>query len=145
MHIYRHTQPGTATRIAVLGALVAAVLTLVTVGPRPVLWLLVALALLGLLTFGSMTVEVHPDRLTFWFGVGWPRRTFSLPEIQAWSAVKNPWWYGWGIHLTPFGWLYNVGGSEAVQLELSDGRRLRVGTDEPERLCEAIRSMKGAR
>ena len=34
--------------------------------------------------------------------------------------------------------------SGAVQLELHDGRRLRVGTDEPEQLSEAIRMMKGA-
>jgi len=56
--------------------------------------------------------------------------------------VTNPWWYGWGIHLTPSGWLYNVGGARAVQLDLHNGRSLRVGTDEPERLCEAITVLK---
>jgi hypothetical protein len=46
--------------------------------------------------------------------------------------------------LTPQGWLYNVGGSGAVQLELGDGRRLQVGTDEAKGLCEAIKAMKRA-
>ncbi len=141
--MYHHTQSGTATRIAAIGALAAAVVTFVKVGSRPLLWLVVAIAGLGVLTFGSMTVEVDQQRLTFYFGPGWIRRSFELVEIRSWTAVRNPWWYGWGIHLTPYGWLYNVGGWQAVQLDLQDGRRLRIGTDEPERLCEAIKVMKG--
>ena len=76
------------------------------------------------------------------FGPGWIGRSFPLREIRSWTPVTNPWWYGWGIHLTPSGWLYNVGGSRAVQLDLHNGRSLRVGTDEPERLCEAITVLK---
>lgn len=142
--MYHHTQPATVTRYAGVAALGVAVYTLVALGSRPALWLLVAVAVLALVTFGSMTVEVDHDRFTFWFGPGWIRRSFPLAEITSWSAVRNPWWYGWGIHLTPQGWLYNVGGSGALQLELRDGRRLRVGTDEPQRLCDAITVMKGA-
>jgi hypothetical protein len=143
--MYHHTQPATVTRIAAVAALAVAVYTIAQLGSRPILWLLVAVAVLGVLTFGSMTVQVDQDRLAFWFGPGWIRRSFPLGEIESWIAVRNPWWYGWGIHSTPHGWLYNVGGTGAVQLDLRDGRRLRVGTDEPERLCEAIKMMKGAR
>jgi hypothetical protein len=32
----------------------------------------------------------------------------------------------------------NVGGLDAVGLELTSGRRFRIGTDEPERLLHAI-------
>lgn len=144
LRMYHHTQSGTATRVAGLAALAAAVFTFVRVGPHPVLWLVVAIAVLGVFSLSSMTVELDQERLTFWFGPGWIRRSFTLAEIRSWVAVRNPWWYGWGIHLTPYGWLYNVGGREAVQLELHDGRRLRVGTDEPDQLCEAITVMKGA-
>ena len=143
-HMYHHTQSGTVTRIAAAAALAAAVYTLARIGPHPILWLVVVVAVLGVFSLSSMTIEVDQDRLVFWFGPGWIRRSFHLAEIRTWAAVRNPWWYGWGIHLTPHGWLYNVGGSGAVQLELQDGRRLRVGTDEPERLCEAIKGMKGA-
>jgi hypothetical protein len=142
--MYHHSQPATVTRIAAVAALAVAVYTVARLGSRPLLWVVVAVAALGILTFGSMTVEVDQSAFTFWFGPGWIRRAFPLAEIQSWTAVRNPWWYGWGIHLTPHGWLYNVGGAGAVQLELRDGRRLRVGTDEPERLCEAIKVMKGA-
>jgi hypothetical protein len=142
--MYHHTQPATVTRYAGVAALAVAAYTLVELGSRPVLWLLVAGAALGILTFGSMTTDVDHDRFTFSFGPGWIRRSSPLDEIKSCSAVRNPWWYGWGIHLTPQGWLYNVGGTRAVQLEFRNGRLLRVGTDEPEHLCEAIKVMKAA-
>jgi hypothetical protein len=141
--MYHHTQSATVTRIAAWATVVVAVSTVAWVGPRLILWLVVVIALLGALTFGSMTIEVDHERLRFWFGPGWIGRSIALRDIQSWTAVTNPWWYGWGIHLTPHGWLYNVGGRGAVQLELRDGRRLRVGTDEPVRLHEAITAMKG--
>lgn len=140
--MYHHTQTGTPTRIAAIGSLAAAVFTLTRLGPHPVLWIVIAVAGILGLTFGSMTVEVDHQELRFYFGPGWIRRSFYLVEIRSWTAVTNPWWYGWGIHLTPYGWLYNVGGLQAVQLELHDGRALRIGTDEPKRLCEAIQGMK---
>ena len=142
--MYHHTQTATVTRIAAIAGVGAGVYALARVGSRPLLWVVVAVAVLAVFAFSSMTVEVDQTRLAFWFGPGWIRRSFPLPEIRAWTAVRNPWWYGWGIHLTPYGWLYNVGGPGAVQLELRDGRRLRVGTDEPHALCEAIKVMKGA-
>ena len=142
--MYHHAQSGTVTGLAAAAGLAAVVYTLTRVRPHPILWALLAIAVLGVFALSSMTIEVDQDRLTFWFGPGWIRRSFRLAEIQSWAAVTNPWWYGWGIHLTPQGWLYNVGGTRAVQLELLDGRRLRIGTDEPEQVCEAIRVMKGA-
>jgi hypothetical protein len=142
--MYQHTQSGTVTRVAAAAALVPAVYLLVRFGQTPVLWVVAAVAVLGVFALSSMTIEVDQNRFTFWFGPGWIRRSFPLAEIQAWTPVTNPWWYGWGIHLTPHGWLYNVGGRGAVQLELRDGRRLRVGSDEPERVCETIKVMKGA-
>jgi hypothetical protein len=141
--MYHHTQSGTVTRLAALAGVGVAVLVLARFGSSPALWFLVGVAVLGVLALSSMTIEVDQERLRFWFGVGVIGRSFRLAEIQTWTAVTNPWWYGWGIHLTPQGWLYNVGGARAVQLELQDGRRLRVGTDEPERLCEVITAMKG--
>ena len=142
--MYHHTQSGTVTRIAAVAGLAVAVYILARAGAHPVLWLVAALAVVAVFALGSMTIEVDQTRLAFWFGPGWIRRSFPLAEIRSWAVVKNPWWYGWGIHRTPHGWLYNVGGTGAVQLELQDGRRLRLGTDEPERLAEAIQVMKGA-
>jgi len=140
--MYHHTQSGTATRLAAVAGVAAVVYVIVRYHPQPILWLVLAVAVVGVFSLSSMTIEVDQERLTFWFGPGWIRRSFRLADIQSWAAVTNPLWYGWGIHLTPHGWLYNVGGREAVQLAFTDGRRLRVGTDEPERLCEAIKAMR---
>src|SRR5512143_1230918 len=108
--MYHHTQPATVTRVALIAAFGVAVYTVARLGSRPILWLVVAFAVLGILTFGAMTIVVDQDRLSFWFGPGWIRRSFRLADIESWTAVRNPWWYGWGSHLTPQGWLYNVGG-----------------------------------
>jgi hypothetical protein len=56
--------------------------------------------------------------------------------------VKNPWYYGWGIHLIPGGWLYNVSGWEAVELQMKNGNKYRIGTDDPQGLMDAIRTYK---
>jgi hypothetical protein len=47
--------------------------------------------------------------------------------------------YGWGIHLTPYGCLYNVSGFDAVAITLRDGRKFALGTDDPHGLVDAIR------
>jgi len=49
-----------------------------------------------------------------------------------------PWLAGWGIRLTPQGWLYNAWGRDAVQLSFAEGRRFTIGTNEPETLLAAI-------
>jgi hypothetical protein len=54
------------------------------------------------------------------------------------TPARNSWPYGWGIHRTPHGWLYNVSGWEAVEVALASGKRLRLGTDEPRRLTQVL-------
>jgi len=55
------------------------------------------------------------------------------------EPVRIRWWYGWGIHLTPYGWLYNASGFDAVAITLRDGRNFALGTDDPHGLVDAIR------
>ena len=38
-----------------------------------------------------------------------------------------------GMHMIPRGWVYNVSGRSAVEVNLKDGTRLRLGTDEIDR------------
>ena len=47
---------------------------------------------------------------------------------------------GWGIHLSRFGWLYNVSGFDAVAITLVSGKRFALGTDEPQALLAALRN-----
>jgi hypothetical protein len=77
------------------------------------------------------------------FGIGLIRKRIDLAKVRAFRSVRNPWYWGWGIRLYPGGWLYNVSGLDAVELALDDGTELRVGTDEPERLVDALRRALG--
>ena len=73
------------------------------------------------------------------FGPGIIRKRARLAEIVGCEPIRVRWWYGWGIHLTPFGWLYNVSGLDAVAITLRAGRKFALGTDDPHGLTAAIR------
>ena len=90
--------------------------------------------------FGSLTVTVAHGELRWRFGPGWIRFRVPLAEIRNARAIRTTWADGWGIHGTQFGTLYNVAGFAAVAMELRGGRRLALGTDEPDQLLGALRS-----
>lgn len=145
MSAYRHTQPGTLMRVsfvvAILGFLVGAMLAAAS-DPKmmSVLLVLALVMFLVMLLFHSLTVEVARDYLAIRFGVGLIRKRWPLKDIDSVEIVRNRWWYGWGIRLTPHGWLFNVSGSDAVQVRLKNGKQVRIGTDEPRKLRGAIES-----
>ncbi|MGC8763382.1 MAG: hypothetical protein ACP5VN_07095 [Acidobacteriota bacterium] len=89
--------------------------------------------------FATLTVQVDRDRLLLRFGLGLWRRTVPLAEVESARPLKIPWTWGYGIRLAPGGWLYRVGGRDGVGLRLRGGRRLYVGTDDPEGLLGALR------
>ena len=39
-------------------------------------------------------------------------------------------------------WVYGVSGLDAVELQMKEGRRFRIGTDEPDRLLGAIETAR---
>ena len=104
--------------------------------PAIVIVVLVVVACL----FFSLTVSVSGEAISIRFGVGLIRKSFRIRDVRDVRAVRNRWYYGWGIRYTPHGWLYNVSGLDAVELELKNGRTYRVGTDEPGELLAAIRA-----
>ena len=67
-------------------------------------------------------------------------RECGLRRLSDANPIRIRWWYGWGIHLTPYGWLYNVSGLDAVAITLRDGRKFALGTDDPHALTTAIRA-----
>ncbi len=89
--------------------------------------------------FSTLTVVIGEDELDVRFGPGVIRKRFKLRDIKSCQAVRNHWYYGWGIRSTPQGWLYNVSGLDAVEIKLRTGKRLRIGTDAPQELEMAIR------
>ncbi len=92
----------------------------------------------ALVLFSSLTVVIWEEELEVRFGPGPIRKRFKLNEIESCKVVKNHWYYGWGIRLTPHGVLYNVSGFYAVEIKLRMGKKFRIGTDVPQELEVAI-------
>ena len=94
--------------------------------------------LVALLLFHSLTVVVEGDWVEVVFADGPVRKRIALKEVGSCAVVRNRWWYGWGVRWGPGAWLYNVSGLDAVELKMKNGRRYRIGTDEPRELAKAI-------
>ncbi len=139
MEPYRHTQIG----YVIIGSLSAGILMVFALmfnqGRNGILISTLFMLAIGIVLFASLTVEVKNGTLKSHFGPGLIRKSIPLAEVEACRVVRNPWYYGWGIHWTPDGWLYNVSGTGAVEITLRGGGKFRLGTDEPEALCQAIR------
>jgi hypothetical protein len=66
----------------------------------------VAVELLLLLTLAvlyKLTIKIDNHVLRISFGAGVVGKTVQLTEIDTYEPVRIRWWYGWGIHLTPYG------------------------------------------
>jgi hypothetical protein len=119
-------------------------IALVAGGAPTIALVVAAFCLLLVLTFFRLRVEVRHRELRIRFGLGLVHRTFPLSELVDARPVRNKWYYGWGIRWTPYGWLFNVYGLDAVQIELRSGKQYRIGTNEPGRLSAALqRAMAG--
>ena len=136
---YQHTQIGYLIIIALAIALLFIVYLMTVYGFN---WIAFAvLIVLGacLVLFATLAVVIEEDVLEIRFGPGVIRKKFPLKDIESCQVVKNPWYYGWGIRLTPHGWLYNVSGSYAVEISMKTGKRYQIGTDVPNDLEKVIR------
>lgn len=112
---------------------------------RTVLLALGSLFFLVAFLFHGLGVEVHAEEIRMWFGPGLIKKRIQLAEVKACREVRNTWWMGWGIRYIGSGWLWNVSGMKAVELEFVNGQRFRIGTDEPRKISEAIQQALKAR
>ena len=138
MPAYQHTQvsPLRLHFIGLLLILVAAVLEPFVVSII-VAVVGIVLGLVGLV-FGRLTVTVGGGTLKLAFGGGVLHKSFDVAQVVESEIIRTKWWYGWGIRLTPFGWMWNVAGLDAVLLKLDNQKSFVVGTDEPQRLHTAV-------
>jgi len=95
--------------------------------------------LVCLILFYRLNVTIDDEMLCASFGPGIIRKRVPLVDIVSCEPIRIRWWYGWGIHVTPCGWLYNVSGFDAVAITLRDGRKFALGTDDPHGLTAGIR------
>lgn len=138
---YKHTQVGYMILVPVLIVLIVLgyIFTVLLPAFQWAGYITIIILLVALVLFASLAVIIDDALLEIRFGIGLIRRKFSLEEFDLVGVVKSPWYYGWGIRIIPNGRLYNVSGSYAVELRRNDGTVVRIGSDEPEKLEEAIR------
>ena len=135
---YRHTQIG-YLHLVLYSALLLFIGYLNIVmdfNPFVLVGLIVIFIVIGIFT--RLTVAVDGQMIKIQFGLGVIRKVFPLKDIEAYCVVKNPWYYGWGIRFTPRGWLFNVSGFSAIELQMKSGKRYRIGTDDPDNLAKAL-------
>ena len=144
MKEYREFQSGSLMlAILIPSHILLIILYFARIGTRPIdfngfMFLNITFGLMYLL-FYRMTTVITDEKVRVSFGVGLIWRNIEFNKILSAVAVKNPWYYGLGIHLIPNGMLFNVSGSGAVELTLkSNGRVFRIGTKNSLQLRDEI-------
>lgn len=115
----------------------------VLVGMKAALWpglFMAALGVVAALLFGSLKVTVDDTAVRWAFGIGLIHKHMLIRDIRSARGVTTPVYAGWGIRLMPGGWLYNVAGRQAVELDQRDGGRTLLGTSDREGLLAALRA-----
>jgi hypothetical protein len=108
------------------------------VNGQPALWALCGLFILLGICLSTLTVEVSNEAVRYFYGPKVFRWSIPTREIASVEVARSIPLEGWGIRVTSEGMLYNITGDKAVRIHLRSGNSLRVGTDEPVRLAEAI-------
>jgi hypothetical protein len=150
MRPYKHTQIGYLMLVVTLAVLVlfawiyimaSAEPVSVDSGPNFAITAIMALILLMLASFATLTASVDETCIRIKFGYGIFAKKFALNEIASVQSVKNHWYYGWGIKVWfwPYMLIYNVSGFDAVEIIMRNGKIYRIGTNAPGELEAAIK------
>ena len=136
---YRHTQRGFFHLVlfGVAGLLVLLGTTVVAEQPSAiVLTELGGVMALLALSFMHLTVRDGGDVLLVRFGpLPLLRCRIRYDAIRSVGVARSAVFDGWGVHWLPGrGWIWNLWGFDCVELDVG-GKRLRIGTDDPEGLA----------
>ncbi|NVJ59567.1 MAG: hypothetical protein HWE27_04210 [Gammaproteobacteria bacterium] len=136
---YQNKQTGTAL-LFVTVSIAVIILVLAPDSRDYVLW--PAIITLGLVSFlfHSLNIKVSDNEINWSFGPGFWKKTLKITDIKSVRVINTKWYYGLGIRYIPSGWLYTVSGTTAVQLELNDGTKINLGTNDSENLVNVIES-----
>jgi hypothetical protein len=140
--LYHHKQIGHISIGVLSAALIVLGVLIVSAGPNLIAVLVLISIAICLYIFHTLTIEIDDEYLTFFFAHGFWKKKIPIREVAKVETVTNLWYHGWGIHLTPNGWLYNVSGLKAVEIQKTDGKTLRIGSDEPEKVKEILQKVK---
>jgi hypothetical protein len=99
-----------------------------------------ALMLLLAFSFCHLSVRDEVVELLITFGpLPLFKRRLKYCELEKVEQARSTIMDGWGIHMSPSGgWVWNLWGYDCVDVWYREGRKLRIGTDDPERLVEFL-------
>lgn len=70
-------------------------------------------------------------------------KTFAFDQIESMSVIDYGFVGGWGIRLwSSYGTIYNVSGSKGLFIELKNGKKYVIGTEQEETLRNYIESIR---
>jgi hypothetical protein len=101
-----------------------------------VFWVFLAIVVFG---FARLTTQADRNGVMWSFTFGVPGGHVSFADLDHAEITRTNFFEGWGIHWTVWhGWIWNVSGFRAVELFYRNGRRVTLGTDDPQGLFDAI-------
>jgi len=140
---YRHTQRVGAAWWLFMGVVVVLALVVELWFDGVAITLVVAVPILlivwfGYLTVGRLTITVDDNTVRVFYGWGWPSTRLRVGDIGSVRAVRNSLWTRFGPWWNGRSWVWSVGGPAAVEIELTSGRSMRIGTDSPDELIDEV-------
>lgn len=134
---YKHTQIGTA--MLVIFGLVFSLLVFTSISePQESIWFAYIIVGVVALLFSSLTISVDDHEIKWFFGPKFWNKSLQLSAIESAKIIETKWYFGFGIRLISTGWLYNVSGLTAVELQLKDKTTITLGTNDSKCLLKAI-------
>lgn len=117
------------------------------VGTRTRIWIYLAVVTLfisGLLAMMHMRTTVDREKVTvslfYLFETSIPLQDIAAAQATGYAPLRD--FGGWGLRFGPQGRAYSMRGNAGVQLTLSDGRTLLLGSQRPEALQTAIETAR---
>jgi len=112
-------------------------------GPETIIFLITALIfLIALLIFYQLTIIVDGNAISFKLGIGLIGKSYKISDIKSCRPFRNSPFLGFGIKMLWNGWLYNVSGLKAIELQFySKDSIVRIGTNRPEEISEVINGL----
>ncbi|TNE80628.1 MAG: hypothetical protein EP332_06965 [Bacteroidetes bacterium] len=99
--------------------------------------------LLVMLMFYQLRIRVFADHIKLTYGIGL-NINLKFDRILKADPIKTPWYYGFGIRITPQGMLYNIQGRTALVVYYERNgkpKKVMIGTDKPDELFKALQKL----
>ncbi|UOE51108.1 hypothetical protein MTO98_08475 [Mucilaginibacter sp. SMC90] len=102
-------------------------------------WLLLVFffgSIIGFIVFSSqkLKTQIREDEITVSFGFFARKKVINISEVKSisirkYDAIKE--FLGWGVRFNLSERCYTVAGSDGIEIELVNGKRILVGTQKP--------------